>query len=105
MGKWQVPSTRAYNVLKMFPLVSKLPCPQCLWGGMALAGRSDSGQQSGLAQLVLHGGSQLDGSQQSYAPGNAGHLTFYGYATLHLSPAPEIGIQGKERIWNVLTFH
>ena len=28
-GKWQVPSTRAYNVLKMFLLVSRPPCPQC----------------------------------------------------------------------------
>ena len=28
-GKWQVPSTRAYNVLKMFSLVSRPPCPQC----------------------------------------------------------------------------
>ena len=29
-GKWQVPSTRAYNVLKMFLLVSRPPCPQWL---------------------------------------------------------------------------
>ena len=28
-GKWQVLSTRAYNVLKMFSLVSRPPCPQC----------------------------------------------------------------------------
>ena len=27
-GKWWVPSTRAYNVLKMFLLVSRPPCPQ-----------------------------------------------------------------------------
>ena len=30
MGKWWVPSTRAYNVLKMFSLVSRPPHPQCL---------------------------------------------------------------------------
>ena len=30
VGKWWVPSTRAYNVLKMFSLVSRPPCPQCL---------------------------------------------------------------------------
>ena len=29
VGKWQVPSTRTYNVLKMFSLVSRPPCPQC----------------------------------------------------------------------------
>ena len=29
-GKWQVPSTRAYNVLKMFLLISRPPRPQCL---------------------------------------------------------------------------
>ena len=29
VGKWWVPSTRAYNVLKMFSLVSRPPCPQC----------------------------------------------------------------------------
>ena len=29
-GKWWVPSTRAYNVLKMFLLVSRPPRPQCL---------------------------------------------------------------------------
>ena len=29
-GKWQVPSTRAYNVLKMFLLVSRSPRPQWL---------------------------------------------------------------------------
>ena len=29
MGKWQVLSTRACNVLKMFSLVSRPPCPQC----------------------------------------------------------------------------
>ena len=29
-GKWWVPSTRAYNVLKMFSLVSRPPRPQCL---------------------------------------------------------------------------
>ena len=28
VGKWQVPSTRAYNVLKMFSLVSRPPRPQ-----------------------------------------------------------------------------
>ena len=28
-GKWWVPSTRAYNVLKMFSLVSRPPRPQC----------------------------------------------------------------------------
>ena len=28
-GKWWVPSTRAYNVLKMFSLVSRPLCPQC----------------------------------------------------------------------------
>ena len=28
-GKWWVPSTRAYNVLKMFSLVSRPPHPQC----------------------------------------------------------------------------
>ena len=39
VGKWWVPSTRAYNVLKMFLLVSRPPCPQCnhlgpcLWQG------------------------------------------------------------------------
>ena len=29
VGKWWVPSTGAYNVLKMFLLVSRPPCPQC----------------------------------------------------------------------------
>ena len=28
-GRWQVLSTRACNVLKMFSLVSRPPCPQC----------------------------------------------------------------------------
>ena len=31
-GKWWVPSTRAYNVLKMFSLVSRPPRPQ--WDGV-----------------------------------------------------------------------
>ena len=30
-GKWQVLSTRACNVLKMFLLVSRPPCPQCYY--------------------------------------------------------------------------
>ena len=30
VGKWQVLSTRACNVLKMFSLVSRPPCPQCI---------------------------------------------------------------------------
>ena len=30
VGKWWVPSTRAYNVLKMFSLVSRPPHPQCI---------------------------------------------------------------------------
>ena len=30
VGKWWVPSTRAYNVFKMFLLVSRPLCPQCL---------------------------------------------------------------------------
>ena len=29
VGKWRIPSTRAYNVLKMFLLVSRPPRPQC----------------------------------------------------------------------------
>ena len=33
VGKWRVPSTRAYNVLKMFLLVSRPPHPQCLYQG------------------------------------------------------------------------
>ena len=28
-SKWWAPSTRAYNVLKLFLLVSRPPCPQC----------------------------------------------------------------------------
>ena len=36
-GKWQVLSTRACNVLQMFLLVSRPPCPQCL---RQLLGRS-----------------------------------------------------------------
>ena len=31
VGKWQVLSTRACNVLKMFSLISRPPCPQCQW--------------------------------------------------------------------------
>ena len=35
VGKWQVLSTRACNVLKMFLSVSRPPCPQCTWHGFS----------------------------------------------------------------------
>ena len=46
-GKWWVPSTRAYNVLKMFLLVSRPPRPQ--WGGY---GNHDKEQFNGIGTDV-----------------------------------------------------
>ena len=62
-GKWQVPSTRAYNVLKMFSLVSRHPCPQWedvpeSWSGPN-SDTSGSQNQVHTTELTTIGGQTL----------------------------------------------
>ena len=51
--KWQVPSTRAYNVLKMFLLVSRPPCPQWQQTSYSCPSRASQGI---TARHRLHAG-------------------------------------------------
>ena len=56
VGKWWVPSTRAYNVLKMFSLVSRPPRPQWLRYLSAIA-KTEVSKIRHVEVLIFCGGS------------------------------------------------